>query len=162
MRAPSLNAFTESPTMRGPAPTAAPQQAALPQQKSFLDEWLAKQQNQQPQSSPIAAPSSAPMPTPQVQPATPQAQTVVPIQPATPDAQHISSPIASPAGNISSSTLDNTEVSGIAAELRKGLDRSQEGTVSLTSPNSVDEDTIYIGKDGSFHAKSDMADSSQA
>jgi hypothetical protein len=167
LRAASLNSFTQSPTMRAPAAAPNAQPPAFPQQKSFLDEWLAKQQPKQPQSSPTATPTGAPMPMPmaqrtvvqQPQPSVQQPQPISEQPQAQARVEPIpmpSSPVATPAGNISSTTLDNSEVTSIAAELKKGLDRSQDKTVSLSSPGGPEEDTIYIDKDGSFHSKEDV------
>ena len=72
------------------------------------------------------------------------------------------------AGNISSSQLDQQEVDGIAAELKKGLDKPDakptEGVLQLRQsdnggliPEQGDQDTIYIDNDGVLHSKGDVA-----
>nr|MBP9761855.1 hypothetical protein [Candidatus Saccharibacteria bacterium] len=71
-------------------------------------------------------------------------------------------------GNISSSQLDQQEVDGIAAELKKGLDKPDakptEGVLQLRQsdnggliPEQGEQDTIYIDNDGVLHSKGDVA-----
>lgn len=126
---------------------------------SFLDEWLAKRQSGQAAS---AAPAAAtPPPAPATSP--------------TPAPTPTPAPAPTPTTNISSDELEQQEVHQIAEELKQELGNnpaapmvqtiqavpgSNEGEISLTAPESkpgepkeaaVEEDTIVIDHDGSFH-----------
>jgi hypothetical protein len=148
------------PSQASPQPTgAAP--AAATGGGSFLDNWLAKRRSHHggaaPSANPVvpAAPqtppaTSSPAPVSSAPPNTPPATT------SKPSAQ---TPAATKPKNISSDELSRDEVDKIAAELKQELDQSKS-TPKQPAPKKTEhvaelkpgkDDTIFIGRDGSFN-----------
>lgn len=128
-----------------PARPASPPRPGAPAAPSFLDDWLAKRKTASP---PTATPA----------PATEKPKLPAPEQ----------KPAAEPA-NISSSALEQKEVSTIANELKQQLNKTQaastsapteaanEGSISLRrqpgTPDQDKDDTISIDQDGTLHLR---------
>ena len=138
-------------------PQAPPQRPAPPTPASFLDEWVAKQKTNPVNSAPASMPVSLSTPIA-------QGASQSPVAGVAPDNSFASSPgqaasgnmpvppvavneVAPPtAGNISSAQIDQTEIEGVAAELKKDLGRANNA--SEQQPSS---DEITIDGDGIIH-----------
>lgn len=136
-------------------PGVAPPKPVPASGSSFLDEWLAKRR----QEPAAAAPGQA------IAPARP-ALSDKPAAPATTAFQSAPAPAPVAQGstetrNISSTDIEDKEVAGIAQELKQSLGKKEDapqpaaGTASSTAPAgtkpSLEEDTIYIDRDGNLH-----------
>jgi hypothetical protein len=154
------------------------QQRSMPNQPSFLDEWLAKQRATAP--APIASstlsPARAPLP-PQAPPSSAPVpnnsvgSTGTPTEGLTRQAGNETA-----IGNVSSAQLDKQEIDDIAQQLKKGLKSGEnsgaqpmvqqaapaatqnatEGTVHLNRPpitaTASPDDTIFIDNEGKISA----------
>lgn len=166
------------PTSRQPNPafradrgaSAAPSPAVGPSTGSFLDEWLAKQRAKAPaiiSNSPTLPPEPIPARKVPEPPAAISQSTAAPPPPHSPET-----------GNISSTQLDQQEITDIAVELKKSLTTHQgelplkpqksakpnppKGVLHTPPPTeyaqSTQGDTIYIDNDGFLRAKEESAD----
>jgi hypothetical protein len=156
-----------SPGM-GKSPASRPTGASSG--SSFLDEWLAKRR-QAPPVSPATTdnPSIKPLQQkPLTNPPTGStASAVADSKKEEPVEEHAK---ATETRNISSSDIENEEVASIAQELKQSLGKTEE-QAKATSPvpdspgksaasespqePSLDEDTIYIDREGNLHNKNE-------
>lgn len=164
---PSVPGQLSSPTV--PRPSGPPKPASA-SGSSFLDEWLAKRRQTPPASSP-ALPSAPSNPQPiQLQP---KVQTALPDAPPAPAV--VPTPVQPPVitettkesvepHNISSTEIEDREVAGIAQELKQSLNKPAQPSVSsepassahdpsISKEPSLEEDTIYIDREGVLHNK---------
>jgi hypothetical protein len=164
-----------NPFIQGaPAPLAGSSPASKPggqtSGSSFLDEWLAKRRQAPPPTAAAGSPAikpiqQKPLSQPKSEPAASSAAskaTETPEEPVKPAETR----------NISSSDIENEEVASIAQELKQSLSKAEE-PAEVTPPvtdkrpatevpetpqePALDEDTIYIDRDGTLHNKNEPA-----
>ena len=135
----------------GSVNTASRPAPAVPNNASFLDDWLSKRRTKPtPTNTGVTSLDPVPAtPTPDI--------LVMPHQPIA----TMPPSTAIPAQNISSDKLDESEVHKIAAELKQQLDsvkplvvdnpKPAESPIAQPVPEPVFEDTIHIDRDGTFH-----------
>ncbi|QQS20394.1 ATP-binding protein [Candidatus Saccharibacteria bacterium] len=186
---PFSNPFSaQAPVGGQPAALTPPAVTPAPSSGSFLDEWLSKQKAMPASARPTAQPSSATMPSatplpPQSQIATDVASVELDVGTQESVTQQEIKPLTTEpttdlyeAGNVSSAELDEQEVKGIAAELKKGLNSEQaaQGTTQVTPQVPTDGqllslksaesqalangDTIAIDNDGTIHLNNSSAE----
>ncbi len=143
-----------------PARPVGPPKPAGSAGSSFLDEWLAKRRQ-----TPSEGPTN-PLPTPSAAKSAMPLQSQPPLaafnQPTTPVVQQTLPPEAdnkpTETRNISGTSIEDKEISDIAHELRQTLNKPLQPQV-VTSPTpdkqGLEEDTIYIDRDGNLHSKDD-------
>ncbi len=157
------------PASFGSAPQrpVGPPKPAAASGSSFLDQWLAKRQ-QTPPGAP-SGPSSAfagankigdAQPTlsaPPVQPQAPQVPSLnrIDSKPAHPVIKQDATQGGNQTRNISSTDIEDEEVASIAQELKQTLNKLPAPEPSAEAPEepSLDEDTIYIDREGNMRNK---------
>lgn len=159
-----------------PPPSTATVASTVPKAKpaSFLDDWLSKRRQGVPSPNVSSYPRSTAAPSQPPAPTTLPPATTAPANQALVQSRE-STPVAAPkteTQNISSDVIEHKEVDKIAAELKEQL-KTAKPTPEVSSPppspttqapvvpelktehvinlQSVEDDTIYIDRDGMLH-----------
>lgn len=157
---PPGQSFGAAPPQR---PVGPPKPAAG---ASFLDQWLAKRQQTSP-GAPSGPSSAAPMGRgPQLgvaaspvtnsspQPPFSQPTAATPFSNTTSPTSKDTGQTANQTHNISSTDIEDKEVAGIAQELKQALAKpASNPTTETPQEPSLEEDTIYIDREGNLHNK---------